>query len=256
MSQFLASASDLQVLLVIAGLSVMTALIVAELASRLFFAPRVDEVERSAKLLDLVHSSLLAFIAFMLAISVADVRGNFGKADDAVSREAMNIAAFDREIGEHDIAWATPTRALLARYVATVAEDEWPRLAMSQPSLSPRAQAILDDLRGALRTVPAQEGARGNLLVHHDRLELSRIARYENATRSIPKVFWLLIGGFLFGAMVMNGRHRPTTLTRSLVGIHFAAIGMCIALILILDAPFRGETSIAPAPLVEALRHG
>jgi hypothetical protein len=253
MSWFLATSSDLTVLLVIAGGFVLTAIGVAEIAYRVFFVHHIDEVDPHAKLLDLVHSSLLAFVAFMLVISVTDVRANFARADDAVSREAMHIAAFDREIGEQDPAWAAPTRALLRRYVEAVTGDEWARLGTAQPSLSAQAQTFLDGLRVALRTVPASETERTVLRGYHDGLELDRAARYERATRSIPKIFWVLIGGFLAGAMMMNGRYRPSVLTRTLVAVHFAAIGMSVALIFILDAPFRGETSIAPTELLLAL---
>lgn len=254
MSDFLVRANDATILLVIAGVLVVVALGVAELVHRFFFAGLDAEVERHAKLLDLVHSSLLAFVAFMLAISVTDVRANFGKTDDAVAREGMLVATFGREIGEQAADWAGPARDLLRRYVETVVTDEWRRLGAAEPSLSPQAQTLLDELRAALRRLPESEGTRRSLLEHHDRLELARIARYENATRSVPRVFWVLIGGFLVGGMVMNGRYRPTALTRSLIGVHFAAIGLCIALILILDEPFRGETSIAPTPLVDTLR--
>lgn len=240
----------------IAGVLVVVSVGVAELVHRFFFAPLEEEIEHNFKLLDLVHSSLLAFIAFMLAISVTDVRSNFGKADDAVAREGMLVAAFDREIGEQAVDWAEPTRALLRRYVAMVTTDEWPRLGARVPSLSPEAQTLLADIRAAVRRLPVGDGARRSLLERHDRLEVARTERYENATRSVPKVFWVLIGGFLIGSMVMNARYRPTVLTRTLIALHFTAIGMCIALILILDAPFRGETSIAPTALVEALRRG
>ena len=254
MSDFLVRASDATILLVIAGMLVAVALGVAELVHRFFFAGLGEEIEHHAKLLDLVHSSLLAFVAFMLAISVSDVRTNFGKTDDAVAREGMLVAAFAREIGEQPADWAEPTRDLLRRYVQTVATDEWRRLGAAEPSLSPQAQTLLDDLRAALRRLAANEDTRRSLFERHDRLELARIARYENATRSVPRVFWVLIGGFLLGGMVMNGRYRPTVLTRSLIAGHFAAIGLCIALIFILDEPFRGETSVAPTPLVDTLR--
>lgn len=258
MSAFLSGASDVLVLLSIAGVLIVSALVVAQVAHRLVFAAHAHahEAEAHAKLLDLVHSSLLAFLAFMLAISVADVRGNFGKADDAVSREAMQIAAFDREIAEQDAAWAEPARAILARYVRAVVEVEWPRLGVSPPSLAPEAQQALGELRSALRRAPIREEVRGRMLEHHDRLEVARMGRFENATRSIPQVFWVLIGGFLVGAMVMNGRYRQTSLTRTLVAVHFAAIGLSIALILVLDAPFRGETSIPATPIAGALRPG
>ncbi len=254
MSSFLANASDLVVLLTLALVSVGTALGIAALAHRFFFASRVDEIDPHSKLLDLVHGSLLAFITFMLAISVTEVRSNFGKADDAVSREATHIASLDREIGEFDPAWVAETRPLLRRYVEQVASNEWPRLAAPKPSLAPEAQTTLDELLGQLRQVPASESSRNALLARHDTIELDRAIRYEHATRSVPRVFWLLIGGFLVGAMMMNGRYGQSFLTRTLITIHFSAIGLSLALILILDAPFRGETSISPAPLVQAVR--
>lgn len=256
MSSFLTHATDLTILLVIGGVLVGVALLVAEVAHHFVFGPRRAEMESESKLLDLVHSSLLAFIAFMLAISVTDVRATFGKADDAVAREGELVAVLDRDVAEQAAAWADPTRAILRRYVETVSGEEWRRLAMAEPRLSKTAQTQLDELRVALRQVPADEATRSVLLTAHDRLERARTERYEYATRSVPQIFWVLIGGFLFGSMVMNGRYRPSLLTRMLVGLHFAAIGMSVGLILILDAPFRGQTSISPAPLVEALQRG
>jgi hypothetical protein len=248
-------ASDLVVLTLLASISAAMAIGLAELAHRFLFASRLDEVDPHSKQFEVVHGSLLAFIAFMLAISVTEVRSNFGKADDAVSREGMHVASFARDLGEQDAAWAGEARALLARYVEVVTTDEWARLGAIEPSLSPDAQVLLDRLRGKLRDLKAGEATRASLFSRHDALELDRSIRYEHATRSIPRVFWLLIGGFLVGAMVMNGRYRQTFFTRTLVGVHFAAIGLSVALIVILDAPFRGETSIGPAPLVAALRH-
>lgn len=254
MSAFLANAGDLTILLTLALVSAGTALGVAELTHRAFFATRLDEIDPHSKLLELVHGSFLAFIAFMLAISVTEVRSNFGKADDSVSREAMHIASLDREIGVNDAAWVAETRPLLRRYVEQVATAEWPRLATATPSLDPEVQDTLNRLRARLRQVPASESTRNALLARHDTIELDRAIRYEHATRSVPRVFWVLIGGFLLGAMAMNGRYGQTVLTRVLVALHFTAIGLAMALILILDAPFRGETSISPAPLLEAVK--
>lgn len=256
MWSLLGQANDLGVLTLFASISAAMAIGIAELAHRFLFARRLDEVDPHSKQFEVVHGSLLAFIAFMLAISVTEVRSNFGKADDAVSREGMHVTAFARDIAEQDEPWAGEARALLARYVEVVTTDEWTRLAAVVPSLSPDAQVALDRLRIKLRELRVGEATRAAFFARHDALELDRSIRYEHATRSIPHVFWLLIGGFLVGAMVMNGRYRQTFFTRTLAGVHFAAIGLSVALIVILDAPFRGETSIAPAPLIDALARG
>jgi hypothetical protein len=38
----------------------------------------------------------------------------------------------------------------------------------------------------------------------------------------------------------------------TLVAFHMGAIGLVVALILVMDAPFRGETSVSTAALVRA----
>jgi hypothetical protein len=38
----------------------------------------------------------------------------------------------------------------------------------------------------------------------------------------------------------------------TLIAFHMGALGLVVALILVMDSPFRGETSVSPAALVRA----
>lgn len=254
MIEFLSTSGDLTVAFVIAVIAMLVSVAVAEIGHVVVFHRHGGIVEAHTRLLDIVHTSLLAFIAFMLAISVSGVQGNLGKADDGVSREGSHIATLDRDLRQLEAPWAEAIRGELHRYVDLVATEEWASLARAEPALSRNAQEALNGIRLRLRSPEIDAGNRRTLIEHFDRLEEDRAGRYESATRSIPRIFWILIDSFLIGAMVMNGRFRPTPLTRGLVALHFAAIGLCVAMILIIDAPFRGQTSISPAAIVNAVR--
>ena len=244
---------DWAILLIGAVATASVALVVGLAARRWWFAPRVDRFDAHAKLAELVHSSLLAFSVFVLALALTDVQANMGRADDAVSREASLIGRFDRELAARPEPEATTARRQLRSYAGSLVADEWPHLSEAVPSLSPQAAAHLAGLSDSVRKLDGQTGAAAGLRATLDRLEDFRQGRLEAATHSVPRVFWLMIAMFLFGAMVMNGRYELNSLGISLVSIHMAAIGLVIALILVLDEPFRGETSIQPTALMAGL---
>jgi hypothetical protein len=203
---------------------------------------------------DVVHGSLLAFIVFVLAHVLTDVRANEGRAADDALREASFVTRLDRQLRSIGGADADAARDALRRYVTTVAEDDWPALAAAEPALSPRASEALDHLvtvthRAGARTPAYAEDLQTSLRDIED----SRQKRLENATRTVPRVFWWVIWIFLLGAMAMNGRFPINRATVSAIALHMAAIGMVVALIVILDEPYRGQSAISPAPLLKAV---
>jgi len=241
------------ILLIGATAMAALALVVALAARRWWFLPRLERFDAHAKLAELVHSSLLAFSVFVLALALTEVRANLSRADDAVSREASLIGRFDRDLAARPEPEAAAARRQLRDYAELVVTDEWPQLSAAVPTLSPKAGAHFAALSDSVRKLDGQTASASGLRSTLDRLEDFRQGRLETATRSVPRIFWWMIATFLLGAMVMNGRYELNGLGASLVAIHMAAIGLVLALILVLDEPFRGETSIQPTVLITAL---
>ncbi|MCC8402402.1 DUF4239 domain-containing protein [Paraburkholderia sp. MMS20-SJTN17] len=249
---FVAHLSDFAILLT-GGISTgVIAVGIAWVTARVL--KRLGYVNPRSTIADVVHGSLLAFIVFVLAHVLTDVRANQHRAADDALREASFVTRLDRQLRSIGGADADAARAALKRYVMKVSGDDWPALAAAEPELSPRASEALDDL--IERTQRVAKLAVANAEDLHTLLreiEESRQKRLENATRTVPRVFWWVIWVFLLGAMVMNGRFEPTPATLGLIALHMVAIGMVVALIVTLDEPYRGQSAISPAPLEKAV---
>jgi hypothetical protein len=217
------------------------------------FAGQAD-LETHSKLADLVHGSLLAFTVFTLALVLADVRSNLGKTLDQTLREASIITRLDAELQVAGGPEAMKARADLLKYVDAVAAFDWPGLAQPIPQLSFQADAALKALRASARAAArANPESASGINGFVPQIEDFRLGRLESATKSVTNVFWWIILAFLVGAMAMNGRHRLDRTSASLIFLHMAAIGLVLALILVMDQPFRGETSVSSAPIARAL---
>lgn len=254
LDRFVSSQSDPVLLLAgvvgMAGLAVLVALAVRRILRRV--DPAV--LEGQSKLAEAVHGGLLAFAIFVLALVLTDVRSNFGKADDAALREGSVLARLDRDLARLADPQAAEARAALRRYGRAVVDTEWKALAEAAPRLSEEAGARLADLVAAVRRLPPGEAAGLAGLI--DKAEELRQGRLESATKSVPALFWEVIALFLFGAMIMNGRHTLDRFGLGLICLHMGAIGMVVALILAMDSPFRGETSVSPAAIARAVGEG
>ncbi len=53
--------------------------------------------------------------------------------------------------------------------------------------------------------------------------------------------------------MVLNGRHPLDWESISLITLHMAAIGLVIALIVVMDEPSRGKSSASSVPIINAV---
>ncbi len=246
-------------LILLAGAVATAAMAVGiALASRaIFFAAGSDKLASHTKLAEIVHSSLLAFAVFVLALVLSDARANMSKADDAVLREASTLERLDLELELVGTEEARAMRRQVRDYAAAIVDFDWPALGRPRPELSPEAGQVLRRLFVSARSLalakPDMAGALGALL---DRLHEFRHDRLAGANRAVPPIFWWLIAAFLLGTMLLNGRHPLDLASLSLITLHMAAIGLVIAFILVMDEPFRGEASIAPHPIARVLAAG
>jgi hypothetical protein len=251
--KLIATSSDAAILLTGVISTAALALGLALISRRLLFSPRGNSLESHSKLADLVHGSLLAFSVFVLALVLTEVRSNLGKADDAELREASVIARLNRDLktlGTDDTTVATER---VKEYVRSAVSAEWKTLAQHQPSLAEDTDHAMAALVAAVNKVASDNPPLASTLQGYiDKLEDLRQSRLESATKAVPPVFWWVMAVFILGTMVMYGRHELDVFGMTLIAFHMGAIGLVVALILVMDAPFRGETSVSPAALVRA----
>jgi Protein of unknown function (DUF4239) len=202
------------------------------------------------KLADTAHTSLLGFSAFVLALLITNGVSSLSKTDDMVRQEATNIYRLNRELATLGPA-ANDARQTLAIYARNVADDEWPRLATLPNTLSPLVQKNLDDLWSQLRVVQrgmdSSSPARGELTRDLAQIENLRTSRLAAATTHIPKIFWIILLLFVAVTSFLSGRDAPKRFGLQVNMIHMAVIGLAVGLVVVLNNPFRGQTSIDPA---------
>jgi hypothetical protein len=121
--------------------------------------------------------------------------------------------------------------------------------------LSEETDRAMASLVAQVNAVAASNSSAASTLHGYvEKLEDLRQSRLESATKTVPPVFWWVLIVFIVGAMVMNGRHRMDAFGMTLISFHMGAIGLVVALILVMDSPFRGQTSVSPAALMRAAK--
>jgi hypothetical protein len=229
---------------------------VAWLSNRLWFRRWPQHSAFEDKLADVAHTSLLGLSAFVLALMITNGLTSLAKTEDNVRQESAAIYRLGREL---DALGPTgrDAKAALAAYVQNVVRDEWPRLATAPNTLSPLAQRNLDDLWTALRVI--QKGfepvdqRRADLSLYAQRIEFLRQSRLADSTSNIPGIFWLILVAYVGATSFIAGRESPKRFGMQVNMIHMAAIGLAVGLVIVLDNPFRGETSVDPMVISNAL---
>ena len=255
LSKLIADSSDAVILLAGVVLTAVLAIGVAAMSRRLLFSRNDEALEGHGKLAEVVHSSLLAFSVFVLALVLTEVRSNLGKADDLELREASLISRLLRDLDAVSGENAAAAGERVKEYVRSAVSTEWRTLAQPEPALSEETTRAMASVVKQVQEVAAESPiAAATLRGHVERLEELRQTRLESATKAVPAVFWWVIGVFIIGAMIMNGRHKLDGFSITLIAFHMGAIGLVVAMILVMDSPFRGETSVSPTALLRAAR--
>lgn len=227
-------------------------------AYRLWFQRWSKHSDFEDRLAETAHDSFIAIIAFVLALSIANEFDNYTKAKDLVRQEALEIYRIQRELASMGPSGEEGLRALGA-YARSVAEDEWPTLARRPSSLSPVTQGHFNALWRSVRAVQRElgepsENARFDLSEYIMKLEEVRESRLGAAKNIIPTVFWVTIILFAIGESFLSGRRSVRRFGIQINVMHMSAIGLLMALILIFDNPFRGDTSVSSEIILDALK--
>jgi hypothetical protein len=201
------------------------------------------------------YKVIMAMVGVVLAFSLVQVNGNLRSVETMVAREASAFASVDRTLLRFGSPAAEATRPLLEAYGQSRIREEWPGLARAE-----RHQGTDERYNTLSRVARAIEPASGRqqamyaeLLKGLDDLAEARELVLQDAELELPLFFWIVTGGFMLLAMIL-GLMTEAKLSRAVgLGGTAAGVGLLLAFVMIVDQPFKGETSVTPAQIQKTL---
>lgn len=214
--------------------------------------------EPETRLVDRTQRGLRAFLVFLLALTLNDVREKFVRMDVEAAREAGEIKQLHRLLEIDPSPQSKRERELLRNYAGVIAEDEWSTLQAQPPTLSPKADQILGELRTlAKNRATLSKGGEGNeLWIGLNQLEDLRQGRLQKAQSSTASLFWIVIGLMMILECLMTTESKMTVRRKLTLGGYYGCLGMIVGLILIFERPFSGATRLSPEPFRQVERLG
>ncbi|MBC7433503.1 MAG: DUF4239 domain-containing protein [Rubritepida sp.] len=200
--------------------------------------------------------TVTTFLVLVLAFSLNLVMGQHRQVEEQVQREATLINQLDRGLLRTGPPELVALRPVLIAYASSLVLDEWPRMAVGGRSQEAYAlyNALSRGIRGAEVTSPRQQAQYAELVRNLESLSDVRDARLMNSRLALPGMFWVtILGGclLLLPLCAMTAGSLNSALLKLAMG---GSLGMLMALVIIIDRPFSGETQVAPAPIDRAIQ--
>lgn len=226
------------------------------LATRFLYG--VDRLSLNNEVAGFKFAVIGVFYAVLLAFVVVAVWEDFRQTGAAVRDEAK--AAVDL----HRVTFALPAEAgseirkHLIAYTKDVREDEWPAMAVGEPS--DIVDKDLDQLSKAIFGVSPANWQ--ELALYQDALRLlaritdNRNERLDSADGSMPGILWFVL---IAGGLITLGYPAFFGSTNVLAQVLMtAALAVLVAIALLLglvfDYPFTGDVQVSSLPFEQALR--
>ena len=194
--------------------------------------------------------------ALIVGFLAAQVWSDTGNAQSAVGREASALRSaviiVDAFAGESE----TRMNVLIRRYIADVAEKEWPAMAHGQATLTAIPAPLAQGLRLAIGLSPRTEGEKAAQRELIDSLQSALDARRHRIILSESSVNWVKWTGVMLVALLtliaIAFVHCDNRLTAGLaMGLFTAAVAASLILIAAQQRPFSGPFAVTPQPLLE-----
>jgi hypothetical protein len=240
----------------IMGVVVAVLVCVDLLAGRLrrFIASRWLPPSSSGALLD-SYRLVVSLTALVLAFSLLQAEANFREVKEVVAREADTFDLAARQQQHADFHDATELHNRFVEYGQAIATEEWPLLVHGHRAT--RVNGVYAALlRSAMALEPEsarQQNARADLLRSLDLLGDLRDRRIAAATVRLPTSFWIAIAAMALICTLLAAAASTTVAHRLATLLPAAALGVLIALVIIIDAPFKGQTAVRPDELQQVL---
>jgi hypothetical protein len=218
------------------------------------------------------HNDVAGFIFAVIGVMYGVILGfdmymvwqNLDEAVKVSAAESSEALGLYRDLCLYpDTEAAAPVRQALLECIEAVVKDEYPAMALMQPSDTARMafDRLWDSLRGLHPREPQELIIYQEILQDMNRLAKYRLERLEAANEELPSVVWLtlMLGGvititftFFFGSENVWAHAIMTALLAAMVAT-------MVFVIVELDHPFMGIVSIKPdhyARLLELMGAG
>ena len=249
---FLQSLGNAATFLVVVSLLVGASILLPKSRQRLGIQLHKEMMDGASDAYKAVASSMI----FVLAFAVYQVQANFHGAELSVEREADQLNLMDRALLRYGSAEAIAMRALEIDYGTLVVTKGWP--IMQRSGRSDEVDAALEKLTAALRSLnpetPIQQAQFGAFQRALDETGDLREARLSMINKSLPSLYWATIGGLLILLLVLVSFTNASW--DKLLGHagQICAVGLLLSLVVIIDGPFRGDTSVPPDTITHVLK--
>jgi len=238
--------------LVVTGILVGTAMLLPWLRHRVGIKLDKTTMDGASDAYKAVVSSMI----FVLAFALYQVQANFHDAELLVEKEANQINLMDRALLRYGTPEAAVLRALEVEYCKTVITREWSLMQVSGRSndVDVVFEKMVVGERTLAPTTPAQQSQLGVFERALDQINDFREARLAMTNKSLPSLYWSMIVGLLI-LLALLALLTHTTWDKMLghAGL-ICAVGLLLSLVIIIDGPFKGDTSVQPDAISHVLR--
>lgn len=193
-------------------------------------------------------SLIYALILGLIAVATWET---FNKVDEIAAQEAFSVGSLYRDLAGYPPQQRDALRAKLRRYMQNVIEVEWP-LQQCGKSQDGGTITLVDDLVKDWEGIePPTEGQRvlhAQALAQLNQFLRNRGSRVQAVILGLAPVMWVtvLLGAALNIVLAYFLSIEKPFVHVILVGAYSAMIGLVIAMIISMDKPLLGSTSISP----------
>jgi hypothetical protein len=234
--------------------------VVPTLIGSVLLQPAVGRLLREERNPNTIAALLLntfsLYYGVLLALLSIAVFENYGKAQDAVGREASSIIALYRTFNAYPEPARTSLSNLLRQYIDEETGPGWAFQRSNQAST--HGTLLVDQLSRELLGFRPNRDA-GEDLIHQAALRTfetfieQRRLRIQAAGTSVPRVIWaVVIIGAALNVFILWLFDLKRTTHFILGGVLMIFIGLVVYMVGVLDRPFRGADGLQPEDLIEA----
>jgi Protein of unknown function (DUF4239) len=199
---------------------------------------------------------VVSFTGVVLAFSLVQATINFRNLDTQVGTEAHDITQLDRLIFRYGDPANGVIRTALRDYANSIVVDEWPELRKGRSSA--RTAGLFRPISRGILAIDPPAGRQSliyaEMLKKVDEIAADRKARVVAAAKTeLPLIYWETIMALLAILVLLAAFSEATFVRAVALGAQGFGLALLVALVYIVDEPFKGGTSISPEPIVTVI---